>query len=76
LEGTLEGIDAERKHLTVKAKGGKEPVNVRLETDTKIRIGDKDGAASDLKPGDPVMVMYETKERTNVAKTVTVLAKS
>lgn len=72
LDGQLEIIDATRKELTVRSNDGKDRITVRIDGQSKIRIGDKDGTIEDLKTGDTVTVVHMPKDGVDTAVSVLV----
>jgi len=71
VNGQLQEVDAAKKEVTVKSSDGKETVTVKVDEQTKIKVGDKDGASlSELKSGDPVTLVYVPKDGVDVAVSV------
>jgi preprotein translocase subunit SecF len=75
LEGTIEAINDEPQSLVIKARDKDAPVTVRIDKDTKIRVGDREGNTGDLRVGDEVTIQYDATEGGHVARNVTVLPK-
>jgi len=75
VEGTIHQIETARQEMTV-LDNEKQDVTIKVDATTKIMIGDKDCAFSDLKADDPVSVLYEATRGGNAARTITVSRKS
>lgn len=76
LDGTLESVDLGKNELTVTGKDGKDNLTVKVDGQTKIRVGDRDGTMADLKKGDSVSVTHMLKDGVDVALVVIVKVKS
>jgi hypothetical protein len=75
IKGTIHQIEPARQELTI-LDNKKQDVTIKVDTSTKIKIGDKDGSFSDLQADDSVTTLYEAKKDSNIAKTITVSKKS
>ena len=75
IEGPIHQIMLDTRELSM-FDIQKQEVTIKVDTATRIKIGDQDALFSDLKAGDPASVMYEAKKDGNVARTITVSKKS
>lgn len=75
LAGPIHQIGMSRQELTI-LDSEKAEVTIKVEANTRIKIGDKDASFSDLAAGDPVSVLYEAKKDGNVARSITVAKRS
>lgn len=71
VEGSIRAIDPSRHTLTVRNDKDEE-VAVKTDAATRIRIGDKEGALTDLKVGDAATVSYESTKEEKTAKSIAV----
>jgi hypothetical protein len=55
VSGTVKAVDASTNQLTMET-ADKQQVNVGLDENTKVTIGDKPGTLADLKPGQAITV--------------------
>ncbi len=70
LRGTVQRIDPQRGELSVQARGkGLRgfPILVAVDRETQVQIGRQPGAVADLKPGDRVRILYESRDGRRVA---------
>jgi hypothetical protein len=71
VEGAMHHIETASQELTI-LDGQNKDVTIKVDAATKIKIGDKDGAFSDLKDGERAHVTYDVKKDGNSAQTITV----
>jgi len=75
VKGTIQQVEPVSQMLNI-LDDKKQAVVLKVDSTTKIKIGDMDGSLADLKADDPVTVMFEAKKDGNVARTITVAKKS
>jgi FlaG/FlaF family flagellin (archaellin) len=67
LDGQLTAVDVQKKEVTVKSNDGKDTITVKVDGQTKIRVGDKDGTLADVKAGDTVTLVHMPKDGIDTA---------
>jgi Sec-independent protein translocase protein TatA len=72
LDGQLTAVDMAKKEVTVKSNDGKDTVTVKVDGQTKIRVGDKDGTLADVKAGDTVTLVHMPKDGIDTALSLAV----
>jgi hypothetical protein len=72
LDGQLTAVDMAKKEVTVKSNDGKDTVTVKVDGQTKIRVGDKDGTLADIKAGDTVTLVHMPKDGIDTALSLAV----
>lgn len=67
IDGQVQAVDLQKKEVTVKGNDGTDAVTVKVDAQTKVKIGDRDGSLADVKKGDTVTLVHTPKDGIDTA---------